>query len=200
MKYRSLIAAAAVTCALAAGTLTGCSGQSVTVTSTASDSAVTEITSSPAVTESSAAESAAESTPADVIEPEVIAPESVPAVTEAPTATPTPSPTPTVSLADGTAGHINTGCNLRAEADGDSEIIQTIEAGERVTILGTDGNWTHVQYDSWNGWVYSSYVSEGAYTRSSDDEEEEEASSSQEETESESEEETEETSGQTEEQ
>lgn len=198
MKYRSLIAAAVVTCALAAGGLTGCSGQSVTVTSTASDSAVTEITSSPAVSESSVAESVAESTPDEVIEPEVLEPESVPAVTEAPTETPTPTPTPTVSLENGTTGHINTGCNLRADADGESEVIQTIEAGERVTILGTSGNWTHVQYDSWNGWVYSRYVSEGAYTRSYDDDDEE--SSSTEETESESQEENaEESSAQTEE-
>ncbi|MEE3420967.1 MAG: SH3 domain-containing protein [Lachnospiraceae bacterium] len=57
-------------------------------------------------------------------------------------------------------GTLNTGVNLRSSASNENNdnIINTIEEGETVTILGSDNGWYHVEYDGQEGYVKSEYV------------------------------------------
>jgi uncharacterized protein YgiM (DUF1202 family) len=68
----------------------------------------------------------------------------------APAAVP-PSPTMTVST--------RTGLNVRAEPRSGSARIGTLDGGTAVTVLDTQGAWTHIATDTIDGWVFSKYLS-----------------------------------------
>ena len=61
------------------------------------------------------------------------------------------SPTMTVST--------QTGLNVRAQPRSGSARIGTLEGGTAVTVLDTQGAWTHIATDTIDGWVFSKYLS-----------------------------------------
>jgi len=86
---------------------------------------------------------------------------SEPASNEEPDAVEPVSPAESVS---GEEGYI-TGNNvrLRSGASMSSEILGELFYGNTVTITGTSGDWTAVNYQGKSGYVYSRYVSGGSY-------------------------------------
>lgn len=61
---------------------------------------------------------------------------------------------------EGNTGTLNAGVNFRSSAsnDDDDNIIDTIEEGEEVTILGKEGEWYHIEYNGEEGYVKSEYI------------------------------------------
>ena len=49
---------------------------------------------------------------------------------------------------------VKEGCNIRAEASSDSEVIGSAQAGEEVTRVGEEGEWVQVEYDGQTGYIY----------------------------------------------
>lgn len=85
----------------------------------------------------------------------------------------------TESTTEDSTGYTSAGVNMRSDADQDSDVVNTIEKGEEVKVLGTKDGWTHVEYDGDEGYVKSTYISS---TRpSSDDEDDDDEDSSDEE-------------------
>lgn len=64
---------------------------------------------------------------------------------------------PNVSSAQST-GKTNAKVVLRKDAKKDSKALQTLPAGEKVTILQTSGSWYKVRYGSFTGYVMKKYV------------------------------------------
>ena len=62
------------------------------------------------------------------------------------------------AAASGTTGVLNGGVNVRESAGGQSKVLTTIVAGEKVQILAYEGNWTEISYNGTVGWVYSTWV------------------------------------------
>lgn len=151
---RTLVLAATLATTLV---LPGCGNTSINATtegdSTADSTISVEATSDVTTVDSTAAASDSD---ADVIAPNVIAPTEI---TQAPAtaATGTPTPTPT---AEEKPGYTVAGINFRASADGSSDVIDTIEPGESVTILGTEGNWTKIRYNGQEGYVATRFLTE----------------------------------------
>ena len=46
-------------------------------------------------------------------------------------------------------------CNIRAEASSDSELIGQVSAGAELLAVGTEGNWTKVQFSGGRGYIRS---------------------------------------------
>lgn len=61
---------------------------------------------------------------------------------------------------EGNTGTLNDGVNMRSSAsnDDDENIINTIEEGETVTILGKEGDWYHIEYEGEEGYVKAEYI------------------------------------------
>ena len=57
--------------------------------------------------------------------------------------------------ADGTMLTVTEGCNVRAEANSDSEIIGGLDEGDQVQKMGQEGDWIQIEYDGQTGYVYS---------------------------------------------
>ena len=57
--------------------------------------------------------------------------------------------------ADGTTLTVTEGCNVRAEASSDSDIIGGLDAGDQVVKVGQEGDWIQIDYDGETGYVYS---------------------------------------------
>ncbi len=65
-------------------------------------------------------------------------------------------------------GTVNvTAVNLRASAGTSSAIIKLLSKGEQVTVLGIEGKWTRVSYNSLKGFIYTEYLSFSAVQSSS---------------------------------
>lgn len=81
----------------------------------------------------------------------------------------------TESTTEESTGYTTAGVNMRSDADADSDVVNTIEYGEKVTVLGTKDGWTHVRYDGDEGYVKSTYISstEPSGDDSSDDDDDE---------------------------
>lgn len=62
------------------------------------------------------------------------------------------------AAASGTTGILNGGVNVRESAGGQSRVLMTIVAGEKVQILAYEGNWMEISYNGTVGWVYSTWV------------------------------------------
>ena len=134
--------------------LAGCGNTSINATTEGDSSAesVISVEASGDVLSTETAESTASSdNSADVIAPTVISPTEI---------TGTPTPTPTETPAAEKPGYTVAGINFRASADSGSEVIDTIEPGESVTILGTEGDWTKIRYNGQEGYVSSKYITE----------------------------------------
>ena len=63
--------------------------------------------------------------------------------------------TSSTTSADGTVLTVTEGCNVRAEASSDGEIIGGLEAGDQVTKLGQEGDWIQIEYEGQTAYVYS---------------------------------------------
>ena len=50
---------------------------------------------------------------------------------------------------------VTEGCNVRAEASSDSDIIGGLDAGDQVVKVGQEGDWIQIDYDGETGYVYS---------------------------------------------
>ena len=50
---------------------------------------------------------------------------------------------------------VTEGCNVRAEANSDSEIIGGLDEGDQVQKMGQEGDWIQIEYDGQTGYVYS---------------------------------------------
>ena len=50
---------------------------------------------------------------------------------------------------------VTEGCNVRAEADGDADIIGGLDEGTEVEKLGQEGDWIQIEYEGQTGYVYS---------------------------------------------
>ena len=57
--------------------------------------------------------------------------------------------------ADGTTLTVTEGCNVRAEASSDSDIIGGLDAGDQVVKVAQEGDWIQIDYDGETGYVYS---------------------------------------------
>jgi len=51
--------------------------------------------------------------------------------------------------------------NVRAQADENADVVNTIQAEELVSILGEDGDWTKIGIDDMEGWVKNEYLLTG---------------------------------------
>ena len=59
------------------------------------------------------------------------------------------------STANGTILTVTEGCNVRAEANDESEIIGGLDEGTEVEKLGQEGDWIQIEYEGQTGYVYS---------------------------------------------
>lgn len=50
---------------------------------------------------------------------------------------------------------VTEGCNVRAEANSDSDIIGGLDEGTEVTKTGQEGDWIQIDYEGQTGYVYS---------------------------------------------
>lgn len=57
--------------------------------------------------------------------------------------------------ADGTLLTVTEGCNVRAEADVESDIIGGLEEGDQIEKKGQEGDWIQIEYEGEVGYVYS---------------------------------------------
>ncbi len=173
-KIRMIFAVAVSSAVLA---LSGCGGNGISAV-TENDSAVsdTEIAASSTTTSSSTEGEA------DVIAPQVVQPNAI-------TLTPTPaeadsaaeSVVPTAeseasslaesnaeSAAESTAegesvGYTIAGINFRESASGSSDVIDTIEPGEEITVIGsTEGSWARIRYKGEEGYIASRFITTDA--------------------------------------
>ena len=51
--------------------------------------------------------------------------------------------------------------NVRAQADENADVVNTIKAEELVSVLGEDGDWTKIGIDDMEGWVKNEYLLTG---------------------------------------
>ena len=58
-----------------------------------------------------------------------------------------------VQAQNGTLLTVAEECNVRAEANTDSEILGVISEGEQVEKTGTDGEWVQIDYDGETGYI-----------------------------------------------
>ncbi|MBR3293851.1 MAG: SH3 domain-containing protein [Oscillospiraceae bacterium] len=83
-------------------------------------------------------------------------------VTADDTPSPTPAPSATPAPGAGEEGYIKgNNVRMRAEPSMSGEIIGEYNAGKKLTITGTTGDWTAVKIDDQTGYVYSTYVARG---------------------------------------
>ena len=59
------------------------------------------------------------------------------------------------STDNGTTMTVTEGCNVRAEANSDSDIIGGLDEGTEVTKTGQEGDWIQIDYEGQTGYVYS---------------------------------------------
>lgn len=59
------------------------------------------------------------------------------------------------SAGDGTEVTAKENCNIREAADGESDIIGSLNAGETVKKTGMEGDWIQVEYEGQTGYIYS---------------------------------------------
>ena len=62
------------------------------------------------------------------------------------------------TAASGTMMTVTEGCNVRAEASTDADIIGGLEAGTEVESRGVEGEWVQIDYDGQTGYVHSSLL------------------------------------------
>lgn len=174
-KVRNLLLVAVTGTAL---TLAGCGGRSVSSVDE-NDSTISSIASTVSENTTSAAETLSGNgvIAAQEIDPSAITPSvSGDSVSSDSTTSSTSSSTSdTESAAENSKGYTTAGVNMRSDADQDSDVVNTIEEGEEVTVLGTKDGWTHVRYDGDEGYVKSTYISssrQSSYDSSDDDDEE----------------------------
>lgn len=53
---------------------------------------------------------------------------------------------------------VNTGANMRAGPGMDHRVITVVQAGTRVSVLGTEGNWHLVDAPGGRGWIHNSLI------------------------------------------
>jgi len=82
----------------------------------------------------------------------------VPEATPAPEVSAEPTPAPEGTDAVVATENENGSVNIRAAASIDSEIIGTLMSGMSVTVLGVEGDWTHVRAGGIEGYVSSKYL------------------------------------------
>ncbi len=76
--------------------------------------------------------------------------------------------TPPVQNVEAKPGYISgNNVRMRSAASTNSKVLAELSFGNTVTITGISGEWTAVSYEGKNGFVFSSYVKEGAYKPSS---------------------------------
>lgn len=59
---------------------------------------------------------------------------------------------------NGTTLTVTEGCNVRAAADGEAEIIGGLDAGTQVEKKGQEGEWIQIDYEGQTGYVHSSLL------------------------------------------
>ncbi len=74
---------------------------------------------------------------------------------------------PAVSIASSVGTVSCSSLNLRSQANKQSKSLQTLQQGDHVTILSTDGDWYKVNYGKYTGYVMKKYISEGTVSSSS---------------------------------
>ena len=86
-------------------------------------------------------------------------------VNETPEPTPAPEPTPTPAATSGEEGYIKgNNVRMRSEPSMNGEILGEYNAGTKLTITGTSGEWTAVILGGKAGYIYSTYVGRGEIT------------------------------------
>lgn len=155
----------------AALTLAGCGGRSVSSVDE-NDSTISSIAS--AVSEDTMSTDTLDGNgviAAQEIDPSAVTPA---AGSDSTTSSDSSASSTTSSAAESTAteestGYTTAGVNMRSDADTDSDVVNTIEYGEEVTVLGTKDGWTHVRYDGEEGYVKSTYISSTQPSSNDDD-------------------------------
>ncbi len=71
--------------------------------------------------------------------------------------------TETEATGESYTAYTSAGINLRASASGSSDVLNTIEPGEEITVLGsTEESWTLIRYDGEEGYIASRYITTDA--------------------------------------
>ena len=73
-----------------------------------------------------------------------------------------------VQAQNGTLLTVAEECNVRAEANTDSEILGVISEGEQVEKTGTDGEWIQIDYDGQTGYIRGDLLTDGSESVDSD--------------------------------
>ena len=73
-----------------------------------------------------------------------------------------------VQAQNGTLLTVAEECNVRAEANTDSEILGVISEGEQVEKTGTDGEWVQIDYDGQTGYIRGDLLTDGSESVDSD--------------------------------
>ena len=74
-----------------------------------------------------------------------------------------------VQAQNGTLLTVAEECNVRAEANTDSEILGVISEGEQVEKTGTDGEWVQIDYDGQTGYIRGDLLTDGSESDTSED-------------------------------
>ncbi len=157
-------AISAVTDALSTtGDVTSDAGDTATASGTesvvpAQEIQATEITSSPTVSSDSQAESAASSAQQAAVTVTSGRDPNTVGMTKDELASLELGDGTITAAASGTTGVLNGGVNVRESAGGQSRVLTTIVAGEKVQVLAYEGNWMEISYNGTVGWVYSTWV------------------------------------------
>lgn len=64
----------------------------------------------------------------------------------------------TLEADEGTMLTANEGCNVRQEANSDSEVLGALEEGDQVKKIGVEGDWIQVEFDNETGYVFHSLL------------------------------------------
>lgn len=74
--------------------------------------------------------------------------------------TPTLTPTPTPSEEPKEIIYCSSPVNVRAAADSNSQVLDSLTAGQEVEKIGEDGGWIQIRYEGVEGWVYHKYMTD----------------------------------------
>lgn len=64
----------------------------------------------------------------------------------------------TLEADEGTMLTANEGCNVRQDANSDSEVLGALEEGDQVKKIGVEGDWIQVEFDNETGYVFHSLL------------------------------------------
>jgi len=72
---------------------------------------------------------------------------------------PSPSlPSPYLTVADQEMVVTGTAVNLRAKPSTSGKVLIKLNSGEKVTVVGSSGNWSRVKYKTYEGYISTKFL------------------------------------------